>query len=203
MRSIRRPSPAMLVSFAAMFVALGGSSYAAAKITGGDIAHRTISGTNMKNHTLGPKKMKLDSLGGDQVNEAALGIVPNADTLDGIDSTGFMKSTTRLFEASADTVENFVSGATLVQLNQVPAGSYLVTAKLTYDNDGPAGGSETCTLEVPGDNDSTELYADNSEVLTLQKAVTAGAAFDPSVSCTGQGTDDILGKISLVAVRVD
>jgi hypothetical protein len=203
MRSIRRPSAAMIVSSVALFAALGGSSYAAAKITGKEIANHTIRGVDVKKHSLGPATVKLDSLGGDQINESALGVVPNADTLDGIDSTGFMKSTQRLFEASADTVDDFTSGATLVQLNQVPAGTYLVSAKLTYDNDGPAGGSETCTLEVPGANDTTEFYADNSEALTLQKAVTAGAPFDPSVNCTGQGNDDILGKISLIATRMD
>ncbi len=201
--SLRRPSASMIVSCVALFAALGGSSYAAVKITGKEIANHTLSGIDVKKRSLGPTTIKSNSLGGAQINESKLGPVPNADTLDGIDSTGFMKSTQRLFEASADTVDNFTSGATLVQLNQVPAGSYLVSAKLTYDNDGASGVSETCTLEVPGVNDTTELYPANTEMVTLQKAVNAGAAFDASVSCTSEGNDDALGKISLIATRMD
>jgi hypothetical protein len=203
MRSIRRPSAPLVISIVALFAALGGTSYAAVKITGHDIAKRTIGGVNVKTHTLGAKKVKPDSLGGDQIDEALLGTVPSADTLDGIDSAGFMKSTQRLFEATAADVSNFASGATLVQLPGVPAGSYLVTAKLTYDNDGGTGAAETCTLEVPGANDETTIYADNTSVVTLQKAVTTGGAFDANLSCTSEGDDDALGKISIVAVRVD
>jgi hypothetical protein len=203
MRSIRRPSASMIVSCVALFAALGGSSYAAVKITGKEIANHTIRGVDVKTRTLSAKHVKPDSLGGDQINESALGTVPNADTLDGIDSSGFMKSTTRLFEVTADGVDNFASGAPLAQLGNVPAGSYLVSAKLTYDNDGPAGAAATCTLEVPGANDSTTFYLDNSEVLTLQKAVTAGASFDATVSCESDGNADIVGKTSIIAVRVD
>ena len=203
MRSIRRPSAPLVISIVALFAALGGTSYAAVKITGHDIAKRTIGGINVKNRTLGPNKVKPDSLGGDQINESLLGTVPSADTLDGIDSAGFMKTTQRLFEVTADNVNNFTSGATLAQLPGVPAGSYLVTAKLTYDNDGPGGAAETCTLEVPGANDETTLYPENTHMVTLQKAVAAGAPFDANVSCTGEGDDDALGQISIVAVRVD
>jgi hypothetical protein len=205
MRSIsfRRPSAAMIVSSVALFAALGGSSYAAAKLTSSDIANHTIRAVDVKKRTLGPSTIKLDSLGGGQINEAALGIVPNADTLDGIDSAGFMKSTQRVFEASGDAVGNFTSGATLLQLPGVPAGNYVVTAKLTYDNDGALGETESCTLEVPGANDETTLAPDNTHMVTLQKAVAAGAAFDANVSCTGDGNDDALGKISIIATRLD
>jgi hypothetical protein len=193
-RSIRRPSASMIVSCVALFAALGGSSYAAVKITGKEIANHTIRGVDVKKRSLGPATLKLDSLGGDQINESALGTVPNADTLDGLDSTAFMKTTQRVFEVTSDTVNNFASDATLAQLPAVPAGSYLVTAKLTYDNDGAGGESETCTLEVPGANDETQLYPENTDVVMLQKAVTAGTAFDATLSCTGDGTDDALAR---------
>src|ERR1051325_1967646 len=113
MRSIsfRRPSAALIVSSVALFAALGGTSYAAAKLTSSDIANHTIRSVDVKKHALGPSTIKPDSLGGDQINEAALGTVPNADTLDGIDSTGYMKSTQRVFEATSDAVGNFTSGA--------------------------------------------------------------------------------------------
>jgi hypothetical protein len=201
--SLRRPSASMIVSCVALFAALGGSSYAAVKITGKEIANHTIRGVDVKNRTLGPNTIKLDSLGGAQIDEAALGTVPNADTLDGVDSAGYMKTTQRLFQATGDGVDNFTSGALLVELNGVPAGSYLVTAKLTYDDDSGTITSETCTLEVPGANDSTTFYTDNAEVISLQKAVTSGAAFNANVNCTGNGDDDTLGKVSIIATKVD
>jgi hypothetical protein len=193
----------MVISCVALFAALGGSSYAAAKITGKEIANHTIRGVDVKTRTLGAKHVKLDSLGGGQIDESSLGIVPNADMLDGIDSAGYMKTTQRLFEATDDGVDNFTSGAPLVELNGVPAGNYLVTAKLTYDDDSGTVTSETCTLEVPGANDTTEFYTDNAEVLSLQKAVTSGAAFNANVNCTGNGDDDALGTVSIIATKMD
>ena len=201
--SLRRPSASMIVASVALFAALGGSSYAAAKITGKEIANHTIRAVDVKKRTLGPSTIKLDSLGGAQIDEAALGTVPNADTLDGIDSADYMKATQRLFEATDDGVDNFASGAPLVELAGVPAGSYLVTAKLTYDDDSGSVTSETCTLEVPGANDTTEFYTDNTEVVSLQKAVTSGAAFNANVNCTGNGDDDMVGKGSIIATKVD
>jgi hypothetical protein len=203
MRSIRRPSAAMIVSCVALFAALGGSSYAAAKFTGKDIANHTLRGVDVKQRSLGANTIKLNSLGGNQINEAALGTVPNADTLDGVDSTGFMKTTQRLYEASEDGVDNFTSGATLAALEQLPAGNYIVSARLTYDNDGTPSTSESCTLDVPGANDSATLYPENTDVVTLQKAVTSASTFYAAVSCTGDGSDDVLGKISIIAARLD
>ena len=85
---------ANVVATLALFVALGGSSYAALKISGKQIKNRTISG----------KKLKRNTLGGTQIKESALKSVPranradstsradtagNAGTLDGTDSSAF------------------------------------------------------------------------------------------------------------------
>lgn len=43
MRRIKRPSPAMAVSLLALFVALGGTGYAAALINGKSIKTRTVT----------------------------------------------------------------------------------------------------------------------------------------------------------------
>ena len=72
----------------AVFIALGGSSYAAVKINGKNIKNRTVAGTKLKN----------DTLTGTQINEGTLGTVPlaanadragsagSADQVDGLDS---------------------------------------------------------------------------------------------------------------------
>ena len=64
----RRPSPAMVVALVALFVALGGSGYAAVQ----------LSGKNIKNRSIAGKKLKNNTLTGRQIRESRLGTVPRA-----------------------------------------------------------------------------------------------------------------------------
>ena len=75
-----RPSPAMAVAVAALFVALGGSAYALT-ITGASIVNGTVRGVDVKNHSLTGKDVKRDGVGGVTVKESRLGPVPFADAL--------------------------------------------------------------------------------------------------------------------------
>ena len=73
-RALRHLSFANVVSVIALFVALGGGTYAAVKI---------------KANSVGSKQVRDNSLKGDDVDEAALGQVPSAGDaglLDGVDS---------------------------------------------------------------------------------------------------------------------
>jgi hypothetical protein len=206
---MRRPSAPLVISMIALFAALGGTSYAAAKITGKEIAKKTIKGGNVATKTLSGKKMKLDTLGGDQINEALLGTVPsataaaNADTLDGLDSTDFMRNVPRAFEVNEGTIDNFPSDSPLATLPDVPAGTYVVTARLSYDNDGATGETETCTLAVPGADDEIGFRSGDTDVVSLQEVVTSNAPFSPYVHCTSDGNDDSMGTLSIIATRVD
>ncbi|ADB48913.1 collagen-like triple helix repeat-containing protein [Conexibacter woesei] len=56
-RSLRRPSPALLVAFAALFVALGGTGYAAIKIDGRDIVNRSVTGAKLADGTVPARKL--------------------------------------------------------------------------------------------------------------------------------------------------
>lgn len=214
---MRRPSAPLVISMVALFAALGGTSYAAAKITGSEIAKKTIKGGNVATKTLSGKKMKLDTLGGDQIDESKLGPVPNADhataadtaataanadTLDGIDSAGFMLARNRAFEVNRGTVTDFGSGAPLMTLTDLPGGTYVITAKLAYDNDGGTA-NESCTLHVPGGNDTTSFSVVNTEMVYLQEVVTSAGSFSPYVSCSSDANDDTYGNSSLIATRVD
>jgi len=64
----RRLSYANVVSTLALFVALGGSSYAALTITGSDVRDRSLTG----------KDIKANSLSGRQIKEGRLDTVPRA-----------------------------------------------------------------------------------------------------------------------------
>ena len=74
---MRRPlrsrfSYANVMSTPAVFIALGGSSYAAVTLNGKDIKHRSIPGT----------KLKRNSVTGLEVRESRLGRVPRAALAD-------------------------------------------------------------------------------------------------------------------------
>src|SRR5215218_4383518 len=96
-----------VVAYLALFVALGGGSYAAVKINGKSIKNKSIAGTKLKNRTIANRKVKKDTLTGTEIAEPKLGRVPlaaradiattagaagDAGTLDGIDSTGFLRN---------------------------------------------------------------------------------------------------------------
>ncbi len=73
----RRLSYANVMATAAVFIALGGSSYAALTITGADV----------RNGSLSYRDLKKNTLGGSRVKESRLGKVPrarNADRLNGL-----------------------------------------------------------------------------------------------------------------------
>ena len=67
----RRPSPALLVSFIALFAALGGSAYALT-ITGANIRNGTVRGADVKNYSLTGKDIARDSLGRVPIKEERL-----------------------------------------------------------------------------------------------------------------------------------
>jgi hypothetical protein len=71
-----------VVATLALFIALGGTSYAAL----------TITGRNVKNGSLTSKDLKRNTLGGSRIRESRLGKVPrarNADRLGGVTAAGF------------------------------------------------------------------------------------------------------------------
>jgi hypothetical protein len=211
-RRIPRPSAALVVSFAALFAAMSGTGYAALKITGASIANGTVSGLDIKNRSLGPQEHKLDSLGGAQINESLLGTVPSAqtaakatdaDTVGGIAPSAFMVKQPRAFEWPIPGTANFANNAVVASMPDRDPGVYVVTAKLTYDNDG-ATASESCTLHVPGGDDTTSFIVDaNTETIMLEKVTASDAVFNPYITCTGDGTDDLHGTGRIVALRVD
>jgi len=81
-RRIPRPSPALIVAILALFVALGGTVYAAAAINGKLIKKNSTPGNRLKKKTVTGNRLKNDTVTGTQVNEATLGKVPSATTAD-------------------------------------------------------------------------------------------------------------------------
>jgi hypothetical protein len=76
----RRPSPALVIAIVALFVALGGTGYAASQINGKSLKNNSVPGKKLKNKTVAAGKVKPDTLTGAQIQESTLGTVPSAST---------------------------------------------------------------------------------------------------------------------------
>jgi hypothetical protein len=108
----RRLTYSNVMATVAVFIALGGSSYAALRISGSQIKNRTISG----------KKLKRDTLGGTRIKESRIGRVPRArlaDRLGGL-SAGELQQ-----RCPAGTV--YSSGACIERTARAPA-TYSIAA---------------------------------------------------------------------------
>jgi hypothetical protein len=77
-RKLSRPSPAMVVALIALFVALGGSGYAATKFNPKVIKNNTVPGKKLKNNSLPGQKLRNNSVTGRKINEATMLTVPSA-----------------------------------------------------------------------------------------------------------------------------
>jgi hypothetical protein len=70
---VKKPSPSLLVSTAALVVALGGTSYAAATINGNNLKNNSVSASKIKNKTLTTKDVKNGSI---KAKSLAKGVIP-------------------------------------------------------------------------------------------------------------------------------
>lgn len=116
-----RLSPATVIACIALFVSLGGVSYG---VTTGfidtreirdetirskdvrnnslrtqDIRNNEVRGRDIRNSTVISRDVGLNSLTGSDILESSLASVPQADLLDGIDSTGFVPADATGFAA--------------------------------------------------------------------------------------------------------
>lgn len=71
-------NPASLIAMVALFVALGGVSYAAATIGSKEIKNNSIRSVDVRNGGLTGKDLRKDSVGGAKIKESTLGQVPSA-----------------------------------------------------------------------------------------------------------------------------
>jgi hypothetical protein len=87
---LKRLSYANVMSTVAVFMVLGGGAYAAATVGTGQIKNNSVRTQDVRNGNLRGRDLRRNTLGGRQVKESALGRVPNADNLDGRDSSAFV-----------------------------------------------------------------------------------------------------------------
>jgi len=74
----RRPQPALVISLVALFVALGGTSYAAVAITGKNVKNGSLSGTDIKNGSLRGADVRNGSLSAGDLSASTIALLRGA-----------------------------------------------------------------------------------------------------------------------------
>jgi len=139
-----RPSPAMVVALIALFVALGGTGYAAVKLNGKNIKDNSIPGTKVRNRTLTGRNVKKDSLTGTEVRESSLRMVPSATRavraarVDQLKTVGSYKRIT-----ATDGTSEAAARAAAPQVPMFSVGPFRFYAKCFRDTSGPTTHAET------------------------------------------------------------
>jgi hypothetical protein len=77
---------ANVMATVAVFLALGGTGYAAAKINGKNIKNKSIAGKKLKTRTITRGKVKKNTLTGAEIAESKLGRIPDAANADNADN---------------------------------------------------------------------------------------------------------------------
>lgn len=183
---LSKPSPAMLVALLALFVALGGTGYAALSITGKDVKNSSLTGKDVKNKSLTKKDFKGSVRGpagptgpqgvegpqgpkGDPGADGATGSALLSGMADGIPS---VSPGSTIFRRATPTGYSTISTFPSERASLSP-GRALVTRDLAVRtvSDLPAGGSVKVELFV----DQPPLLSEGSE--------------DGMLTCTVTGTD--------------
>jgi hypothetical protein len=97
----------MVVALISLFVTLGGVAWAANTVGSGDVIDNSLLSQDLNNGG-GVKGADVasDSLTGLDIAESTLGKVPNADKLDGIDSSGFVRNLWAVAGFGTATIDN-------------------------------------------------------------------------------------------------
>ena len=76
---LRKPSPSMYVSIAALVVAMGGTSYAAVQISGSDIKNKSITSKDIKRNSLGSGVITNGSIARKDLKDNVLPTIPEPE----------------------------------------------------------------------------------------------------------------------------
>jgi hypothetical protein len=147
-RKLGRPSPALAIALVALFVALGGSAYAATKIGTKDIKDGAVTAAKIKKEAVGAAKIKDGSIGGAKLDLARLGTVPSASHAASADMAGKAAEATKAGEAdharSADTADTATLAANFSRYFTTGIVRAQVGQKVTVWQDGPFTAIGTC-----------------------------------------------------------
>jgi hypothetical protein len=116
----KRPGHATVVAYLALFLAIGGGTFAIAK--GGK-----INGSKLKKRSVAGKKLKKNTITGTEVNENKLGKVPSAKAADTATTAGSASVAGSVATESPNTNTKLVSSTTATTREEARAAAPAVT----------------------------------------------------------------------------
>jgi hypothetical protein len=196
-RFARMPSPAMVVAVAALVVALGGSAYAAIRITSGNVVNNSLVGADIKNKALAGRDIKNDSLGRIPIKEERLDA----------SKFGTVKNSAAVGGMTARKIEPFTLGAGQTR-ELLKAGPLTLTANCrTAGNDQVAEvlvSTSSNDAAVDGAQKDTNFDVGESAQFVASSAPVGTPSFDQEASGAAIATDgtEILGQELYVGTSV-
>jgi len=193
---MKRPSPALVVALLALIVALGGTSYAAAKLPKNSVGSKQVKDSSLKAKDIGPGAIGAKSIAPGVIGEKSnvyYGIARTQKTIIG--------------QVGVDTP--------YVTLSALPAGSYLLTAHLTLVKFDAPDTIARCGIKAAGtdsgaggdgNRSAAALGPGNASVvvpLTTSLVITSASTFDAQLYCRQDGTNVKMEEGRLIAQRVD
>jgi hypothetical protein len=142
--AMRRPTYSEAVSTLALFIALGGTSYAvtslpAASVGTAQLRNGAVSASKLRAHAVDAAAVAANSLTGAQIDESSLGVVPHAalaDTATSAKTAGTAKTATSA--TTADTATSATSATT----------ADTASTAVTADNANLLGGASPATYKL-------------------------------------------------------
>jgi hypothetical protein len=207
-----RLSYANVVASIALFIALGGTSYAVAtgsidsreiknnSVRSADVRNKSLTGADVRNNRLTGADIRNDSLTGGDVLESSLGRVPSADAADRANTANIATvagTGLQTFRDDSVSAPATTPGQNWTLLSAtVPAGSYVLAGKATLDNGDAAAVEIRCFMRV----DSTVLDRANIGLgpqtgvediapFTVTSVHSSATPFTVVLECTNQGND--------------
>lgn len=177
-----RPSPALVISLIALFVSLGGGAYAL-----------TVTGGQVKNGSLTGKDVKKDSLSGRQIRESRVGKVPRAKVADRVGKRTVEQVTTQAFFAAQKSPKGFTGAPTPIGSLTLPAGTYIISAKVTASNSATGTLQAKCVLRAGSSEDQATatlppgMTGANTQAIPLLQAHFQNSPFEVTVLCQAVG----------------
>ena len=194
-----RPNHTVVVAYLALFVALGGSSYAALTITGKNVKNSSLTGKDIKNNSVTGADVK--GIGTGDVTDHSLlardfqaGQLP-AGPQGGQGATG-ATGPSDSYSASDRSGGNGLRSISVT----VPAGDYVATAKAELTNtSGTTAHTVTCQLTTPSGSGALDSSA--ASLATSQKETVPNHTFDHLPA--GGTITEACGSNSVLDVTVD
>jgi hypothetical protein len=169
---LHAPSHATVVAYVALFLALGGTTYAAVALPSNSVGTKQLQSSAVTG-----AKVKANTLTGKQIKESTLGQVPSAKS-----ASHAASATTATTAATATTAGTAATATNASELGGQPASSYLsagTVQRLDVDqSDCVAGTDPGCTIDV--------LTADGF-VLTSECGAGNGGAQEINVTTVPSG----------------